>query len=165
MTQEEYEFVRIACRYSKSRKQAKSVVMSSFKMRSMPESPWKSKVEKEIDRFISREWKSSKKINKYTLRGKTIKELVMLVELLNRERGIVFEKVLIPIKKRIEGNHLPRDLYDLIIKDSTKEKESMRGNYVELNSISKDGLVMHCTYKHYCFMVHDIDCSKNLIFI
>lgn len=165
MTQEEYEFVRIACRYSKSRKQAKSVVMSSFKMRSMPESIWKSKIEKDIDRFISREWSSSKKNNKYSLRNKTIKELIMLVELLNRERGIVFEKVLVPIKKRIEGNHLPRDLYDLIIKDSTKEKESMRGNYVELNAISKDGLIMYCTYKNYCFMVHDIDCSRNLIFI
>lgn len=161
---EKYEFMRIVCRYSKTKKEAKETIMSSFRIKDLPESQWKSENEREINRFIKREWSSSKKINKYSPRNRTIKELVVLVNLIYREKGVVFEKVFVPIKKKIEGNKLPRELYDLIITDSTKEKEKLRGGYVELNSVSMDGLVMYCTEKNYTFMIHDIDCSRNFVF-
>lgn len=165
MTEDQYELMSIICRYSKNRKEAKDVMLKSFKVTPAKFNQQKSIAENVIDNYIKRNWGVRMKNNTYSLRKKSLKEIGMLIQLLDYKKGKVFEKVLIPLKKRIEGNGLPREFYDMIIKDSTKKKESMRGGYVELNAISKDGIILYCTEEHYCFMIHDIDCSKNFIFI
>lgn len=165
MTQDHYELMHIICRHSKTKKEAKEIMMQSFEIQKPLPYQQKSKAEAEIDAYINRNWSSRMKSNKYSLRKKTLKEVQLLMGLLLSEKGRIFTKVLVPIKKKLEGNHLPKEFYDLIIKDSTPRKEKLRGTHIELNDISNDGIVIYCCDEYYTFMIHDIDRSKNLIFV
>lgn len=165
MTQENYELMHIICRHSKTKKEAKETMMQSFGIKKQLPYQQKSKAELEIEAYIKNNWTAKMKDTKYSLRRKSLKEVQLLMNLLILEKGKVFTKVLVPIKKRIEGNNLPKEFYDLIIKDSTQQKERLRGTHVELNDISKDGIVIYCSDRYYTFMIHDIDRSKNLIFV
>ena len=165
MTENQYDYMKIACRYAKNKKQAKESIMQAFNMPRAFSEINKSEMEKTVDAFINKQWSSRMKLDTYSLRKKTIREVMMLMRLLVAEKGIVFSKVLVPIRKDRDGTGLPKEFYDLVIKNSSKYREKLRGTHVELMGQSKDGLIVYCDTGSYQFMIHDIDRSKNLIFI
>ncbi len=161
MIEELRDYARIISKYSESKESARKVLAQSIMvLRSIP-----MKEAKEISSdLIEKVWPERKKSDKYSLRKKTMKELKILMNLLDVEKGVRFKEVYIPLKKDITSNNLPRAMYNLFIKDHSAQKESLRGGYVKLIEASKDGLIIWCEDDLHSFLIHDIDRARNLKF-
>jgi hypothetical protein len=161
MIEELKEYAHIISKYSETKESAKKILAQSIMiLRSIP-----MKDAKEISfKLIENAWQGRKKTDKYSLRKKTMKELKILMNLLDAEKGIRFKEVYIPLKRDITSNNLPREMYNLFIKDHSPQKESLRGGYVKFMETSKDGLIIWCENDFYSFLIHDIDRARSLKF-
>lgn len=155
MTKENADTIKMLCGYARNRKQ----VIKSF-ADSYPEVP-----KLEIEKAVNKYWLTVQ-TERSTLAGQPLKAKILILRnlLLQKEIGEI-KRIELPIVSDIRKK-LPKDLYDIIIRETSPGREKVRGKYAELIGISNDGIKLVVSHGgEYVFTIYDINCSKKIILI
>lgn len=156
MTKENVETIAMICRYATSKERAIKAFSSSY-----PEIPIK-----EIEKEVEKKWLTVQ-AEKHSLAGMPIKQKILTIRnLLSMKELKALKKIYVPIVKEIRKK-LPLDIYKLIIKETSNAREKERGMYLELLSMSDDGIKMTLTNgaREFIFTIHDVNCARRLILV